>query len=296
MPLRVPPAVALALCAAIAAAAPAPAQDKEKDAALVKEAKAAAVANLKKANVEKPTVVETANFLVAGSLPEEKAKALGEVLEKTHAVARKALKFEDKETAWKGKLTVYYMPDGAEYKALMRRAFQVTPEGPHFDVRADPPFLVDPAEATTKGTDADLYAGTAGRVAGALLKGKGTGTQNVPDWLRDGFGKVSAMRAEGAGGKRYAAYKAQAKAAAAKGKLADVWSDEKSPTAAAVSTSFAEYLTYGPGAAKLPMLLDALRPSDTNQEPNVQQALEAAGWKDTAALEAAWKKWVAAGK
>ena len=180
----------------------------------------------------------------------------------------------------------------------MRRAFQVTPEGAHFDVRAEPAFLVDPAEAGGKATDADLYFGTAARVAGALLKGKGTGTQSVPDWLRDGFGKVTAMRAEGTSGKRYAAYKNQAKAAVPKGKLPDVWGDAKSPTGETLGASFSEYLIYGPGAAKFPTFLDALRPSDTNAEPTVMQALEAAGWKekDQPALETAWKKWVASGK
>jgi hypothetical protein len=294
MPPRALLAAAVALLVALA---PTAAQEKGKDAG-AKEAKAAAVANLKKAGIDKPTVVETPNFLVAGSLPEEKAKALGEVLEKTYAAGRKGLKFDDKESAWKGKLTVYYLPDAAEYKALMRRAFQVTPEGAHFDVRAESPYLVDPAEAVGKGTDADLYFGTAARVAGAMLKGKGTGTQVVPDWLRDGFGKVTAMRAEGTSGKRYAAYKTQAKAVVPKGKLPDVWADAKSREGELLGQSFAEYLTYGPGAAKFPMFLDALRPSDTNQEPTVTQALDAAGWKDKdqPALEAAWKKWVASGK
>ncbi|HEY1188418.1 MAG TPA: hypothetical protein VGE74_12270, partial [Gemmata sp.] len=268
-------------------------------AARVKQAKAAAIANLKKANIDKPTVVETPNYIVVGSLPEAKAKALGEVLEKSTVLARKALKFDDKESPWKGKLTVYFMPDSAEFKALMRRAFQVPPEGAHTDLRADPPILVDPAEVTGKATDADLYFNTAARVAGAHLQGKGTGTQNLPDWLRDGFGRVSAMRAEGANSKRYAVYKAQAKGALAKGgKLADVWDAGKSPAGEALGLSFADYLTYGPGAAKFPMILDALKPGENNQAPTIQQALEAAGLKDKdrefAPLEAAWKKWAAA--
>lgn len=304
MPARALPALLLALGVALAVPlaepSPARAQDKDKNAALVKAAKAAAVANLKKANVDKPTVVETANYLVVGSLPEEKAKALGEALEKTTAAARKALKYDDKESPWKGKLTVYYMPDNAEFKALMRRAFQVSPEGAHADLRADPPFLVDPATAPGKATDADLYLNTAARVAGAHLQGLGTGTQNVPEWLRDGFGRVTAMRAEGTSGKRYTAYRAAARAAVAKGaKLDDVWAAEKSAASEALGQSFAEYLVYGPGAAKFPMVLDGLKPGENNQEPTIQQALEAAGLKDKekgfAPLEAAWRKW-AAGK
>ncbi|AWM37491.1 hypothetical protein GobsT_45380 [Gemmata obscuriglobus] len=291
----------LALCCALAVglSTPHPADAQDKD-AIVKGAKAVAVANLKKANIDKPTVVETANYLVAGALPPEKAKALGEALEKATAVARKALKFDDKEAPWKGKLTVYFMPDSAEYKALMRRAFQVAPEGIHSDLRADPPFLVDPAEAPAKTTDAELYFNTAARIAGEHLKGKGTGTQNVPDWLRDGFGRVTAMRAEGTTARRYTAYRTQARAAIAKGaKLDDVWGEAKSAANDVLGQSLAEYLTFGPGAAKFPMILSGLMPSENNDAPTFPQALEAAGLREKdkgfAPLEAAWRKW-AAGK
>ncbi len=307
MPLRVRSALTVALCTALAAAlaspGTAPAQDKDKDKALVAQAKTTAVANLKKANVDKPTVVETDNFLIVGSLSEEKAKALGAVLEKTTALARKTLKYEEKETSWKGKLTVYFVPDNGEFKALMRRAFQQPPEGVHADLRAEPPFIVDPADATGKPTDADLYANTAARVAGEHLKAKGTGAQNVPDWLRDGFGRATALRAEGTTSKRYQTYRTQARAAlAGKGgtppALKDVWGEAKTPGGDALATAFAEYLAYGPGAAKFPMFIDGLKPSENVAAPTVPQGLDAAGWKekDLPALEAAWKKWVAAGK
>lgn len=300
MPLRVPVALGLALCVALAAPDRTSAQDKEKDKALVKAARDTAVANLKKASIDKPTVVETDNFLVVGSLSEEKAKALGAVLEKTTALARKTLKYEDKEPSWKGKLTVYFLPDNAEFKALMRRAFQQPPEGVYADLRADPPVLVDPADAGAKATEADQFAATAARVAGEHLKAKGTGTQSVPDWLRDGFGRVTAMRAEGTAAKRYTAYRAQAKATLANkgGKLADVWGESKTAGGDVLATSFAEYLAYGPGAGKFGIFLDGLKPSENITEPTVPQALDAAGWKDKdlPALDAAWKKWVAAGK
>lgn len=294
-----------ALAVALFTPGPNPAQDKknksdkEGDAALAKVAKDAAVSNLKKADIDKPTIVETPNFIIAGSLPEAKAKALGEVLEKTAVLARRALRYDDDEASWKGKLTVYFMPEGAEFKSLMRRAFQVPPEGAHADLRADPPYLVDPVEVSVKAADAERYASTAARIAGAYLKGKGTGTQNVPDWLRDGFGRVTAMRAEGVTAKRYVAYKAQAKSVVARGgKLADVWGEAKTTGGEALSASFAEYLIYGPGAPKFAALLEGLKPTENNAEPTVQQALDAAGWKekDMPVLEAAWKKWVTTGR
>ena len=292
--------VAVAFSLAIIAPVSAPAQDKE----LVTKAKAAAVANLKKANIDKPSVVETTNYLVVGSLSEEKAKALGEVLEKTTALARKTLKYEEKETPWRGKLVVYFMNDNAEYKALMRRAFQIPPEGVHADLRAEPAFIVDPADAPGKLTDADQYANTAARLAGEHLKAKGTGTQNVPEWLRDGFGRATAARAEGTTSKRYTAYRAQVRTALLGPKggrppvLADIWGDAKVTNGDVLATSFAEYLAYSTAAApKFPMFLDGLKPGENNAAPTIPQGLDAAGWKDKdlAMLEAAWKRW-AAGK
>jgi hypothetical protein len=266
------------------------------------KAKAAAVENLKKIKIEKPTIVETDNFVVAGSLPAEKAKALGAVLEKTLSVARKAAKFDDKEVAWKGKLTVYFLPDGDEYKSLMRRVLQTTPEGVYIDVRSEPPLIVDPAEMPGKPTDADLYANTAARVAGELLKAKGTGTQMVPTWLRDGFGRICVMRAEGGTSKRYATYRAQAKAAILTPKsgksptIADVGSGEKSATSEQLANSLAEFLAFGPKSADFGKFLDALRPSEANQNPTATTGFMALGWKDDMTAEASWKQWVRTGK
>ncbi|MBY0457096.1 MAG: hypothetical protein K2V38_07155, partial [Gemmataceae bacterium] len=274
------------------------AQDKDKGKEEATKAKAAALANMKKAGVEKPTVVETANFVIVGSAGEEKLKALGKAMEESVALARKTLKFDEKETIWKGKLTVYFMPENAEYKALMRRAFQQPPDAPYLDLRAELPLFVDPAELPGKPTDGDLYANTAARIAGEHLKAKGTGTQNVPDWLRDGFGRATAFRAEGTTSKRYQGYKTQARAALnPKGEkppaLAEVWGDTKIPGGDALGTSFAEYLAYGPGAAKFPMLIDGLKPTENNASPTFVQGLDAAGWKDKdlPALDTAWRKW-----
>jgi hypothetical protein len=247
-------------------------------------------------------VVETDNFIVAGSLPAEKAKALGAVLEKTLKLARTAAKFEEKDAAWKGKLTVYFLPDGDEYKSFMRRVLQTTPEGIYTDFRSEPAVLVDPAELPGKPTDADLYANTAARMAGELLRAKGTGTQVVPEWLRDGFGRVTVMRAEGTGTKRYATYKAAAKNAILNSKsgkppaIDEVWNGEKSATGEALANNLAEFLAYGPPAANFAKFLDGLRPSETVQNPTIQNGFEALGWKDQAMADAAWKKWVAGGK
>jgi hypothetical protein len=301
MTLRTRFAVLAVLLAALAVGSPTTASAQDKDQAA--KAKAAAIENLKKCKIDKPTVIETDRFVVAGSLSEDSAKALGAVLEKTLTVARKAAKYDDKDAAWKGKLAVYFLPESDEFKAFMRRVLQTQPDGTYVDVRADLPLIVDPAELPGKPTDADLYAATAGHVAGALLQAKGTGTQVIPAWLRDGFGRVSVLRAEGVTTKRYLAYKKAAQAAVfgLKGgkpvALEDVWSETKSATGELLASSFAEYLAYGPRANDFGKFLDALRPSEAVQNPTVQQqGFEALGWKDQAIVDAAWKKWVATGK
>jgi hypothetical protein len=295
MTLRARFALAAAL-AALAFGSPAPGQDKKAG------EKGPAIENLKKAGVAKPTAVETKNFVVAGALPEAKARALGAALEKTLAVARKAAKFDEKESPWKGgRLVVYFLPDSDQYQSFMRRVLQLRPEGAHADFRAEPSYLVDPVELPGKATEADQYAAAAARVAGELLKAKGTGTQRVPEWLREGFGRVSALRAEGTGSKRYQAYRAQAKAAVfgtRTGKpaaIADVWGGQKSPASDALANSLAEFVAFNP-KVDFDKFIGALRPGEGNQNPTAMSGFTALGWKDEAAAEAAWKRWVQTGR
>ena len=298
MTLRVRSAALLAFLTAIAIGSQTSvAQDKDKAA----KAKTAAVENLKNAKIDKATVVETDNFIVAGSLSEERAKALAAVLDKMLPVARKAAKFDEKEAAWKGKLTVYFLPDGEEFKTFMRKGIGADPkEGTYVDLRSEPALLVDPAELPGKPTDADLYASTAARIAGEMLRAKGTGTQVVPEWLRDGFGRVVVMKATGS--PKYAAYKTAARNAILAPKsgkqptIADVGSGEKSATGEALANSLAEFLAYGPKSAEFGKFLDGLRPSETVTAPTTLNGFMALGWKEEAMADAAWKQWVRAGK
>lgn len=293
MPHRARFALVLALLTALSVAlGRAEAQDKPDGA----KAKAFALEALKKAKVEKPGVFESDNFVVVGTFPDAKAKALAGVLEKAHAVARKAAKFDDKDTAWKGKLVVFFMSDESAFRSIVRRGFEASPdEGPYANLKFDPPVFIDPAEPNGKPVEADQFFNTAARVNGELLKGKGTGTQDVPAWLRDGFGRVTAMRAEGNNSKRYTAYKSAAKAAVSKGaKAEDVWSGAKNE---ALANSFAEFLAYGPKAADFGRVIDALKPSEEVQMPTLQtQGFAVLGWKDVASAETAWKRWVLTGK
>jgi hypothetical protein len=284
-----PSAIVVALAVSLA-----PAQEKLDGT----KAKAAATENLKKIKIDKPTIVESDSFVIAGSMPEEKAKALAAVLEKAQAVARKAAKYDEKDTAWKGKLVVYFLPDGDEFKSYMRRVLQISPEGMHVDFRSEPAFVVDPADMPGKPTDADLYFRTATRIAGEHLRAKGTGTQVIPEWLRDGFGRVAAMRAEGTTTKRYRDYKAAARKAAFGGvgvkppSIGEVGQDAKSAAGEALANSVAEFLAFGPKSADFGKFIEALRPSEAVGNPTLQNGFEALGWKDQAMADAAWKRWV----
>jgi len=273
-------------------------KDEKKDTLKQKEAIAA---NLKKAEL-KAMVTETDNFIIVTTVTEEKAKALGAVLEKVVPVARKALQFEDKEEAWKGKLAVYFLPEGRDFKGFIRSVIGEQPNGVHYALRSDEPFIVDPVDVPGKPTEADQFANSAAIVAGAFLKARAS-TAEVPDWLRDGFGRVTAMRAEGITAKRYTTYKAAAKGVAngnAKGAkpaaIADLWGDSKPASADVLANSLTEYIAYGPGAKDFTRFVYGFRPNENGGIPTVAQAFEAAGWKDIPALEKTWQKWVNTGK
>jgi hypothetical protein len=257
---------------------------------------------MKKADLGKATVIETDNFVIAGTLPEEKAKSLGAVLEKVVPVARKALDYGEKDEPWKGKLTIYYLPEGREFKSFIRTVLAGNPDGVHYELRADVPFVVDPVDVSGKASESDQFASTAAVVAGSYLKARAGAMTTVPGWLANGFGRATAMRAEGTTSKRYATYKTQARAAAlgAKGgkppALPDLWGESRPANADVLSTSFADYAAYGPGKDNFLKLVYGFRPDENGNAPAVTAAFEAAGWKDMAALEKAWLKWAATGK
>jgi hypothetical protein len=296
MTARRRPATIAAAFALLALALPAVSQDKKE----ASKQKDAATANLRKADLPTAHITETDHFLLVTTIPKEKAKTLAAVLEKVHPLARRGAQFEEKEEAWKGKLAVYYLPESRDFKSFIRNVVVAEPEGVHYDLRSDNPLVVDPAEVSGKPTEADQFANTAAIVAGAYLKGK-AGIAKLPDWLTDGFGRVTVARVEGITSKRYAAYRAASRAAAlgAKGRpatLADLWAEEKPANIHAVATSFADYLAYGPGKDKFASLISGFRPSENGDTPSAAQALEAAGWKDMPALEAAWRRWATTGK
>jgi hypothetical protein len=294
------PAILAAAFAVVVLALTAPAQEKKDEKADVSKQKDAVAANLKKADLPAAHVTETEHFLIATTISKDKAKALVATLEKVVSKARAGAQFEEKEEPWKGKLAVYYLPEGRDFKSFIRNVAMEQPGGVHYELRSDNPMIVDPVELPGKPTESDQHFNTAALVAGAYLRAK-AGTAKVPEWLADGFGRVTAMRAEGAGSKRYPAYRRAAVAAVrgTAGKpaaLGDLWAEDRTTNVDTLANSFADYLAYGPGKENFPKLITGFRPNEGGGIPTVPQALEAAGWKDVAMLEAAWRRWVTTGK
>lgn len=262
--------------------------------------KKVAAANLAKADVTKYATVETDELIVCAALSEVKTKALADLLQKSHALARKALQVEEKDNTWRGKLTVYYLPETKAYKNFVRTIAQTRPdEGYFFSLQGDAPFVAESGEVGDKPTEADQFAEAAAHVAAALLVKKGGGA-SPPTWVSGGFGRAVALRAEGMNTKRYAAHKAAARRAALGGAgrpplpAADAW-EGRGKDAEVVATSLMEYVSFGPTGGAGLKFIAGFRPSENNQTPGVPQALEAAMWKQET-LDAAWKKWVQAGK
>ena len=90
-----------------------------------------------------------------------KGKGTGRCVRQVVPLARKALQFEEKEDAWKGKLAVYYPARGSDFKTFIRTVVVSQPEGVHYALRPDEPFLVDPVEVPAKATEADQFANSA---------------------------------------------------------------------------------------------------------------------------------------
>lgn len=285
-------ALALALAFALAPAAADEMSEKQKK---------TAQANLKKAEVQKAAVVETANFIVCATVPEAKAKALGDVLEKTYATARKGLQMEEKDSPWKGKLAVYFLTERRDFSLFVLTVANEKTRDPYFiSIRSDEPYIVCNPEGGPKTTDADLYFDAAVLVATAAIQGQYP-IAMLPEWVKGGFARAAALRAAGTGSPRFTSYRTKARrvvlGSPGKGPapVANLWNDMPLDDKETAATSLMDYIVFGSGAKESPRFLRGFQPSETVATPGPAQALEAAGWKEPQ-LEAAWRKWVQTGK
>jgi hypothetical protein len=278
-------------------AAPAVADDR---ADAVATQRTAADATLAEVNL-KVTPVETDDLLVYAALPTAKVKPLATALQKAHTAAVKASKRPGSDPLWAGKLTVYVLPDARAYKSFVQQGLKGSPtarETYRLDLKGNTPAVVVGAGVGQKPTDAQLTAEAAAVVGAAVLDKAYEVT--LPDWLRVGFGRAVYLRADGPKSQRLAAHRAKVKSLYARTGGAAfspwaVWGGQSVNEFDTVAASFAEFLAFGPLADGLPKFVGGFKPSEQNESPTPEQAMEAAGWKPVA-LDTAWKQWVLSGK
>ena len=278
--------------------------DEKRDAEAAKQ-KETATANLKVAGVGTATFAGTEDLLVFTPSTEAKTKATAATLQKTYSTASKALDI-GKDAPWAGKLTVVVLPDrksfGAYVRDLERRRLD-SGDASSIVVRGATPTVVQGVTLGEKPTEAQVTADTAASVATALLltrvaSASGENDTRLPQWLRTGFGRAAATRAEGP--TKASVLRTKAKGLFTKGKVvafkvADLWGETPPKDLDTLATGVVDYLAFGPDAAKFPAFVQAFRPTEENQNPTAESAVTAAGWKADV-LDANWKKWLVTGK
>lgn len=261
--------------------------------------KAVAEANLKQGELKGYSVVASKTLILASPLPAARAQTVVDALEKTVATAKKGLQFTDGEEAWKGKLTIYHVPDRRAHAQFVRLvAGDAGAGGLLVAIRGDEPLVVTAVETGAKATDADIASDLGPAVGAAYFQSKAGSMTPVPPWVRDGYGRAASLRADA---KRAAAYKTAAKTAVlGKGRpaatLMDLWGNSR-PDGELLATAFLDYMAFGAdkaGQDKFARFVSNLRPDENGDSPEVSKVIETAGWK-APELEAAWRMWVTKG-
>jgi hypothetical protein len=277
----------------------------DKRAADVAKQKEATTANLRTAGGDKSTFVETDDLIVHTTAAEAKTKATAVSLQKTYTTAAKALQL-GLESPWPGKLTVIALADRKLFAGFIRDVEKRrldNADATSIQISGSTPTVVQGVALGDKPTDTQLTADAAATVATALLMSRvasmsETADNPLPQWLRVGFGKAAANRAQGpmnVGAVRTKARGLLTKGKAGPFKVADLWAETTPKDADTLGAGVVDYMAFGPDAAKFPAFVQGFRPTDENPNPTAETALTAAGWKADA-LDASWKKWLVTGK
>jgi hypothetical protein len=251
---------------------------------LLAKQKAAAEENWKKMEFGKSaSSAETPNFLIYARLPEAKTKTLGAALEKLFATAGKALKFDDKERPWPGKLVVYVVPERGDFASLMRKVVKKSPgedDASFSEVRGDDAILVVGAPKADQ-VDAEEQAKM--ELTTMLLKRK-MGAGEPPPWVQIGFAKASVYRA---------ATKAKPPVRAPAGvPLNYMWAEGgNAKIVANYATYVIDYMAYGPIADSFATFVAALRPGEGGTAPSMNDALASIKMTE-ATLEYCARRWI----
>jgi hypothetical protein len=270
----------------------APAAD-DAAAKLVEKQKQAAEENFAQLDAGEGAVIETAGLLVCGPKPlAARLRQVAPTLQKHHDLARKALAISPKEDLWKGKLTVYVLPEREQFTTFIRRIEKRRLDAEDvgsLDLDGDTPHVAGGPPRTREEPSAEGQAGE--QVARAVLTAKAGLTTPLPAWLLVGFGRATAYRASPSAFSRERALASRLvtdKKRTARDVYAGSLDDEEMY---ALRGSLADYLAYGPGAARFPAFVGGFRPGEGQASRTTEQALDAAAVKPDV-LDTKWREWV----
>lgn len=248
--------------------------DDDDSAKVLAEQKAAAEAGWKALDVGEMATHETEHLRVVGPKEMEgKLKAVGASVERYHALALKTLAIPPKE-AHPGKITVYLLPSTANYPTFARMVEKRRPEaGETGSFDATDARLHAAAAPGKGGTPADVKAGE--MVAALLLARKAGVRTPLPDWLPSGFGRATTYRLSPKD-KAVAAERKQARLIGRRKSAADVWDAKvEAEEAGPMNAALAEFLAYGPGAARFPKFVQGYKPVEDMESRSTADALDA---------------------
>ena len=259
--------------------------------------KAFAAEAMKKAEVKDARVVESPHLVVATTLPEAKATALAQALDKVFMSAHKALKFE--LTDLKSKTLVFHSLswiNTGNSSGRSSRSGRTTTRPRHSTcaamIRTWRCLLV--AETRTR-TSKCLRAT---RSARAVLAKKG-GNARLSEWMKDGFARAVAWRNDPRSASADRAAVVRLAPRLPKGAKAANPAVEKAWTGTGrekdlIAASLMDYLTFGPGNEKFGSLVSSMIPTAGIDAPTFEDALRAIEWM-VDDLDRSWREWVAKG-
>jgi len=242
----------------------------------------------------KAAVVETKNLLVFSTLPPEKNKAIGDAMEKQYALAMTALKFDDTDKNWEGKLGVLVLGDRGEYTVLMTKVEKrgVPEKGETAYSKNSGDFLFVAVTTGRGEVGIDLERKAQIQLAISLLQRKAGATTQFPLWVTDGFGRAVAFRASP---QKNAVERGKMRSVAGKTKMNEIWGENWGDDTYLAATSFVDFLAFGPEKAKFVDFIKGLAPGENGKASPITGAFESAKI-DAKKVEGAWKKWAASGK
>jgi len=263
-------------------------------AAVLAKQKQALKANTAAAQIPASPMIESANLLLCGTLPEAKLRSLSSSLEKQFSTAVAALQFDNNDKPWLGKLGVYMFADRAQFRSFVRTIEKRSPDDAEQGsqaLKSDTPHVAAGPGRTPTSPTAEAQAGL--ELATAILAGRAKATP-LPEWVIVGFSRATAAHAAGqAAGVRK---KGARDLIRARLRPRDAWNeaipyDQRMTLAAGIM----DFIVYGNGAGKPIDFLGGFRPDEEKPTKSPEDALAAAKLSIDQ-FEAAFIKWLSSTK